>query len=97
MHLPTKDFRNLFADVFAVIIFLCCMTYFFWASFFLPKDHKDFTHIAEIKTAMITICTWVVGFYYGSVRGAKQKDDIIRDVTDTNKKLVEQTEPKPVT
>lgn len=82
--------RTWFADIFAVVIFISCMTFFFWASFFLPKDKKDLTHIAEIKTAMISICTWVVAYYYGSYQGAARKDAIIKDMTEANKKLTDE-------
>jgi hypothetical protein len=96
MALP-KIPKPRFANFFALVIFLCCMIYFFWASFYLTKDRKELIHIAEIKIAMITICTVVVTYYFGSMAGSANKDAIMKDMTETNKTLTDAAAGKSVT
>lgn len=73
-----------FEQWLSVVIVLLIFAFFYMISFYPPE--KLNTNIGEVKTALISILTMVVGYWYGSSRSSAKKDDALNSTT--NKPVV---------
>ena len=72
---PQEKSTYNFSNALALIIVLLCFIYFFWISY--PSKQSANRDIGEVKTAMISLLTLVIGYYFGSNKSATIKDDKI--------------------
>jgi hypothetical protein len=73
-----------FEQWLSIVVVSLIFAFFFLISFYPPE--KLNSNIGEVKTALISILTMVVGYWFGSSRSSAKKDDA----------LVANTENKPV-
>ena len=72
-----------FEQYLSLGIVVLIFAFFFMISFYPPE--KLNSNIGEVKTALISILTMVVGYWFGSSRSSAKKDDVINA---TNKPVV---------
>lgn len=78
-----QGIRFNFPNFFAFLIVAACLSYFFWIS---GSTRASANHnIGEIKTALISIITLIVGYYFGSSKSSAKKDQTIQDMHETIK------------
>lgn len=67
-----KEIKVNFANTLALVVILLCFAYFFYisSSKFPAAMIKD---IGDIKIAMITTLTMIVGYYFGSSKSKQQQ------------------------
>lgn len=74
-----------FTHNLAVLCLILCFVYFFYISL-MHYDASKNNNVGEIKTAMISFVTMILGYFFGSSRGSQQKDDNINQLINKNEK-----------
>jgi hypothetical protein len=70
-----------FSNILALLIVTACFVYFFWISG--PSKQSENRDIGEVKTAMISVLTLVIGYYFGSNKSSATKDNRIESLQQT--------------
>ena len=76
--------RTGFALAFCLVAFLLFMAYFWWISY-MAFFHQMPTDISEIKIALISGFTGVIGYVIGSSASSAQKNETINKAIDNSK------------
>lgn len=71
-----KSVKLQFLHILAILLVVLCFAYFFWIS---GKTHAEVENhnVGEIKTAMISFVTMVLGYFFGSSRSSAKKDEAL--------------------
>lgn len=72
-----------FEQWLSIVIVILIFVFFYMISFYPPE--KLNTNIGEVKTALISILTMVIGYWFGSSRSSAKKDEAL---STTNKPVV---------
>lgn len=70
-----------FSNLLALVIVMGCFAFFFWIC--MPSKQSENRDIGEVKTALISVLTLVIGYYFGSTKGSAAKDVKIEEMTKT--------------
>ncbi len=73
-----------FQTVFGLIIYATCFCYLWWLSSMAFKHSDTPKDISEIKMAVISLVSIIVGFFFGSSSGSKAKDEASKDKPTTS-------------
>lgn len=69
-------------DVLAIIVVLLCFSYFFYISL-SHYNARDNINVGDIKTAMVSIMTVVLTYYFGTSKSSTEKDESINSLIKT--------------
>lgn len=78
-----KSLKLNFANLLAFYVITLCMIWFFYvsSSHFPPELLKE---VSDIKIALIGVTTLILGYYFGSSKSSKDKDDSIKELAAKN-------------
>lgn len=71
-------------SLLGVFVVVMCFAYLTAITFIKVPDTAN---VSEIKMAVISILTLVVGYFFGSSRSSHQKDDTIKELSQTQTKV----------